>query len=211
MLRLLILCLALSVSLSGCAAVGALSRTNVPQNVYEIRAPATLPVARGRAQAIDFVVEVPAASGALDTESIMVRPSPTQIQYLPDARWSENAPVMLQTAMVDGFERTGAFRFVGRRPLSTSGDVALVTRLTDFHAALVPGTESAVVRVTLIARLVREDAASVVATRRFSAEVAVADLGNESILAGYDTAAGGVLSDLTEWVLATRRVATGPS
>lgn len=198
-------------ALSGCSALGALGRASAPQDVFEIRAPATLPVARGRPQSIDVVVEVPFASGAFDTDAIMVRPTPNQIQYLPDARWSENAPVMLQTAMVEGLERTGAFRFVGRRPLSVSGDLALVTSLTDFHAEVVRATEPAVVRLTLTARLVREDDAAVLATRRFAQEIAISDTSTEAIVAGHIEVARRALSDLTEWVLASRGVTVGSS
>lgn len=207
--RLILIALLATLSLSGCSALGVLGRASGPQDVYEIRAPETLPVARGRPQGIDFIVEVPAASGALDTDNIMVRPTANQIQYLPDARWSENAPVMLQSAMVEGLERTGAFRFVGRRPLAAAGDLALVTSLTDFHAEILPQDGSAVVRMTLTARIVREDDAVVLSSRRFVHEVAVPDTTDEAIVDGYVEAARRVLSDLAVWVLEVRRVRTG--
>lgn len=211
MLRLLLLAVAASVSLTGCSAIDALSRASAPQDVFEIRAPSNLPVARGRPQNVDLVVEIPAATSALDTESIMVRPSPIQIQYLPDARWSEAAPLMLQSAIVEGLERTAAFRFVGRRPLSSSGDVALVTTLLDFQAETVAGSDAALVRMTLVARLVHEDTAAVVASRRFSGVVSVPGTSNAEILAGYVEVGQTVLLDLTEWVLDVRRVQSGPS
>ena len=59
-------------------------------------------------------MEVPSASGAIDTDRILVRPTPTQVAYLPDARWTAAAPVMLQSALVETFLRSNAFRYVGR-------------------------------------------------------------------------------------------------
>jgi cholesterol transport system auxiliary component len=43
---------------------------------------------------------------------------------------------MLQSALVETFLRSNAFRYVGRRPLGVSGDVALVTDLVDFGAVV---------------------------------------------------------------------------
>lgn len=211
MLRPLLLALAASVALTGCTAVGALNRASEPLDVYELRAPADLPVARGRPQAIDFVVEVPSASGVVDTDRILVRPTPAQVQYLPDARWSENAPVMVQTALVEGLERIGAFRFVGRRPLAASSDVALVSNMTEFHAEVAPEGGGALVRISLVARLVREADASVVARRTFSGVATVPDTSTAAILEGYSTASQQVLDQMLTWILTERRVAVGPS
>jgi cholesterol transport system auxiliary component len=206
--RLPALALIASVALTGCSGLGVLGRAGAPQDVFEIRAPAALPVARNRPQAIDFIVEVPSASGALDTDSIMVRPSANQIQYLPGARWSENAPVMIQTAIVDALERTNAFRFVGRRPLSAAGDLALVGSLTDFQAEIVPEGAGATVRMTLTARLLREEDAAILASRRFTATATVPDTTDAAIVAGYVAVSQQVLSDLTRWVLGVRGIPT---
>ncbi|MCU0854067.1 MAG: ABC-type transport auxiliary lipoprotein family protein, partial [Rhodobacteraceae bacterium] len=108
-------------------------------------------------QGIDFIVEVPSASGAIDTDRILVRPTATQVAYLPDARWTAAAPVMLQSALVETFLRSNAFRYVGRRPLGVSGDVALVSDLVDFGAEV--RGDGAVIEVTLVARLVRVERA----------------------------------------------------
>lgn len=209
MTRLLPAALA-ALSLAGCSALGALDRAAEPLDVYELRAPADAPLARST-QGIDFIVEAPSASGAIDTDRILVRPGPTQVQYLPDSRWSETAPVMLQTAMFETFLKSNAFRYVGRRPLGASGDIALVSNLTDFGAEVLPGSDGAVVRMTLVARLVREDDAAVVASRTFSQSVTVPDTSTPAILAGFERASETVLAELAGWVFGVRRVPVGPS
>jgi cholesterol transport system auxiliary component len=209
MLRALALCLA-ALSLSGCGAVSAIQRASEPLDVHELRAPADLPVARG-SQDIQLVIEVPAAGGAIATDRILIRTGATQLAYLPDARWSEEAPVMMQSAMVEAFLRTNAFRFVGRRPLGASGDVALVSELVDFGARAAPGDEGAVVEMTLVARLVREDDARVVASRSFTAAARVADTGTPTLLAGFDQVSDTTLRELVGWVLRTRGVAASAS
>lgn len=202
MLRPLLLCLALT-ALSGCAALGALGRAAEPLDVHELRAPETTPVAAA-SQGIQLVVEVPAAGGAIATDRILVRTGDTQVAYLPDARWSEEAPVMLQSAMVETFLRADAFRYVGRRPLGAAGDIALVSELVDFGARAAPDGESAVVEMTLVARLVREEDAAVTASRSFARSVEVSDTSTPALLAGFDRVSDAVLTDLARWVFRAR-------
>jgi cholesterol transport system auxiliary component len=199
------LCLA---ALSGCAAVSAIGRASEVLDAYELQGPAAVPVARS-VQGIQFIVEVPTASGAIDTDRILVRPSRTQVQYLPDSRWTVPAPEMLQSAMVATFLRTGAFRFVGARPLGVSGDVALVTTLLEFGAVI--AGEGAVIEVTLVARLVREDDSAITATRTISQRVPVPDTRTPTLIAGYEAATDAALAELAAWVLSARGVPAGPS
>lgn len=196
---------ALTVLLSGCSALGALDRASEPLDVYELRAPAAFPAARG-SQSIDFVVEPPTASASVATDRVLVRPTPSQVQYLPDARWAEPAPVMLQSALVEGFERAGAFRYVGRRPLAISGDVALISNLTDYQAEIDPATGAVAVRVTLVARLVRESDASVAARQSFSVLVPAPDTSTPAIMAAFEQATDSVIADVARWVFGVRGI-----
>lgn len=198
-------------ALSGCSAVGALNQASAPLDVYELRAPEALPAARGGPQGIDFIVEEPTASGVINTDRILVRPSSAQVQYLPDARWSETAPAMIRSALVESFERVGAFRFVGRQPLGLSGDLALVSNLTEFHVDVLPDGDTGTVRMTLVARLVREDDAQIVASRTFSRAVSVPDTSTPTIIAAYEAAFRSLLSELTSWVLSARGISQAPA
>ena len=206
MRRSLLFCL-LAVSLAGCSALSALDRAAQALDVYELRAP-NVPVARS-VQGIHFIVEVPAASGAIDTDRILIRPSASRVAYLPDARWSETAPVMLQTAMVEAFLNTNAFRFVGRRPLGAAGDVALVTSLVAFGAEVTPGAEGATVEMRIVARLVREDDAAVLASRVFTRSAKVPDTSTGAVVAGFEAVSDAVLGELVGWVLNARGVRAG--
>ena len=169
-------------------------------DAFELRAPATAPVA-SRTLARDVVVEVPEAGPALDIDRIMIRPNPLQTQYLPGARWTGNAPVMVQGLMVRTLQDANAFRYVGRRPLGPGADFALVSELTDFQAETT--ADGARVRLRMVARLVRESDASVVASRTFQTTAPVdPGMGTLTVVEGFDTAAGALLAELSSWVLA---------
>lgn len=186
-------------ALSGCAAISAVSDAATPLDVYELRAPESI-ARTGRVSARDVIVEIPTTSGALATDRIMIRPNALQAQYLPDVRWSEPTPVMVQTLMLRSIEATGAVRYVGRKPLGASGDVALVTEVIDFQADVVPGTDTASVRITFLVRIVRERDSSIVSSRRFMATTVAATTETSVVIDAFSSASDQVFAEFAQWV-----------
>jgi cholesterol transport system auxiliary component len=200
--RALVAALALSL-LAGCGSL--LGGATTPLDAFELRAPQ---VASARATSRSLVVEIPGASGALNTDRIMIRPNPLQAQYLPGVRWTDEAPVMLQSVMLRAFEDTDALRFVGRRPLGSLGDLALLSELTDLQAEVAPdGTVTA--RVRLTARLIREEDASVLASRTFQATRQVASNETMDVVQGLNAASDAVVGEVVTWVL--RQIGARPT
>ena len=186
--------------LSGCAAISAVSDAATPLDVYELRAPDSITPTNRAPAPRDVIVEVPTTSGALATDRIMIRPNALQAQYLPDVRWSDPVPVMVQTLMLRAIESTGAVRYVGRDPLGVSGDYALVTEIVDFQAELNPDGETATVQVTFLVRMVRERDARIVASRRFSANMASISTETSAVIDAFSGASDQVLVDFANWV-----------
>jgi cholesterol transport system auxiliary component len=198
-----VLLAALMPALAACSAVSALSSATTALDVLELQPPADLPVVQRRPLARDIIIEEPTTGGALATDRIMLRPAPLQAQYLPGIRWSEAAPVMLQTLMLRTLDATQAFQYVGRRPLGASGDFAIVTELVDFQAELAPDGDSAQVVVRMISRIVREQGLAIVATRTFTGSATATSLGDDDLAAAFDAAAGSVLYDFAVWTLSS--------
>jgi cholesterol transport system auxiliary component len=196
-----------SALLTGCSALSALNGAASPLDAYDLTAPGAPIVARSTS-ARQFVVELPTTTGALNNDRILIRPHPLQAAYLPDGKWAEDVPVMLQTLLVRSFEDTNAFRYVGRRPLGTSGDYALVTDLTDFQAEAAADGKTASIRLRLTARLVREDDAAILSTRSFTSTAQVASTKTLDLVEGFNTANQSMLSDVTNWGLKTLGITT---
>ena len=194
------LAILMTLSLGGCAAISSLTSAATTLEAYELQLATDLPAVQGSV-ARDLVIETPTSGGALDTDRIMIRPGPFQAQYLPAARWTDSAPVMLQNMMLRAFEDTNALRYVGRRPLGGSGDFALVSELTDFQAEVGPDGTSVTTRVRFTVRLVRESDASVVASRTFQRTAAAASTETMDIVASFNLATNAALQDLTGWAL----------
>lgn len=195
-----ILALGLLLLLTGCGALGALGNASRPLDVYELRAPEGLPVAASPLRR-EVIVELPSATGTLDTDRIMIRPDAFQAQYLPDARWGEEVPVMVQTLMVRSLSSTDGILYVGRRPLGGGGDFAIVTDLVDFQAEL-RDEGLPIVRVAMNIRIVREADVAIVASRSFAAEAEADGTEIEQIVAAFDTATDRLLTDFTTWTMA---------
>ncbi len=186
--------------LTGCAALSAVNKVAVPLEVYELRPPAGLAQAPGRPRPLDVIVELPTTTGSLATDRIMIRPTALQAQYLPEVRWADPVPVMVQTLMLRTLEARGAVRYVGRRPLGASGDYALVTEVVDFHAELAPDGTTAAVTLALIVRLVREGDARIVASRSFRAAAPAVSTETPALIAAFDAAAAALLTDFAGWL-----------
>lgn len=185
--------------LSGCGALSAIGDATTPLDAYELRAP-VLPQA-GRMLPRALSIETPTSSGALETDRILIKPNAVQSLYLPGARWSDQAPAMFQTVMLRAFEDTGALSYVGRRPLGGSGDFALISEITDFQAELSEDGRSALTRIRLTARMVRESDARVMARRSFQALSPATSTETLDIVQGFNIASDQVLGDMVRWGL----------
>lgn len=187
----------LALALAGCSAISSLNDASTPLDAYELRTPVDLPAVQGSLSR-DLVIEQPTSSGALDTDRIMIRPGPFQAQYLPDVRWTDSAPVLLQNLMLRAFEDSNALRYVGRRPLGGIGDVVLISELTDFQAEVAPDG-GLVTRVRFTARLVREADARILGSRTIQTSAPAASNETLDVVASMNLATAAALQDLLRW------------
>jgi cholesterol transport system auxiliary component len=203
-----VLSLLAALTLSGCAAITSIGDATTPLDAYNLRAPTDMPAVQGSLQR-DLVIETPEAGGALDTDRIMIRPGPFQAAYLPGVRWTDNAPVMLTTLMVRGFEDTNALRYVGRRPIGGTADYTLISELTDFQAEQEVEGDAVTVRFRLTARLVRDADATILGSRTVQSTATVPSTDVTDIVAGLNATTTTALRELTIWAL--RRMGLGVS
>lgn len=198
-LRRLGLLLLLPAFLSGCTAISSLSQASQPLEIYELDTPQT---ARSRvSRNAELVVAEPVGTGSVNTERILIQPSPLQAQYLPGVRWADTAPVMLQTVLVRSLIETGAFTSVGRSPIGSLSDFTLLSELTDFQAEVASEGTLAVVRVRIVFRLVRESDSRVIATSAFAVTEQADATDIDSVVAAFNRATARVTTGAVPWVI----------
>ena len=149
-----------------------------------------------------LVIEEPIAAGGLDNNRIAQRPHSTKLQFFADARWTERAPKMLQTILVESFENTGKIVAVGRQSIGLRSDFTLKTELREFQAEHNFDSETFTVRVRINAKLVTQPSRVIVGSQNFEHTVEIKDdVGMSNIIIAFDQAAGRVIKKLVEWTL----------
>ena len=190
--------------LSGCGALGAVSDASAPLDAYTLTpyAPGGIP-ATGRRH---LVVELPTSGGALATDRILIKPVPLQAQYLPDGRWSEPTPALLQSLLVASLQNAGGFRLVGRTGAGLMPDYTLMTEIQSFQAEPAGrDPKPLIIRVALRLTVIRESDRQIIAARSFAASANVALADTAAVVAGFDSALQSVLSDVVRWTAAEAR------
>ena len=148
-----------------------------------------------------LVVEEPVAAGGLDSHRIALRPTPTEVKYFADSRWTERAPRMVQTLLVESFENTGKIVSVGRQAIGLRSDFNLKTELREFQAEYFGGTQVPTVRVRINAKIIQQPRQMIMTSRSFEQATVAKGANMAAIIAAFDDALGKVLKSLVEWTL----------
>lgn len=188
-------------ALPGCGAIGALNKAGRTLDAYELRG--ELPPARPPAPGgLHLIVEPPVVAASLDTDRILIRPNRLQVQYLPDARWSDPPAKMVQAALVRQLDATGRFGYVGRTPLGAGGDVALISDIIDFEAEVGAGG-AVTTRLRVSARLVQESDLRIRAARSFEVSVPARSTDTADLVAAMDAAMTRLVGQMVGWAVAS--------
>ena len=149
-----------------------------------------------------LVVETPLADAGIDSTRIALQRSPTLLEYYARSTWSDRAPVMVQTLIVESFENSRRIVAVGRDVVSLRADFVLSTELREFQAEYF-GDPSPRVHVNITARLVQLPRRAIIGSKAFESSVPAEADTMEAIVAAFDESLGKVLRQLVEWTLHT--------
>lgn len=184
---------------SGC---GALIQSEPPPDLYNLTPKSTFPDSMPQVD-WQLVIEEPIAARGLDTPRIAVRPAPTQLKYVAGSRWTNRAPKMVQTLLIESFENSGRIVAVGRQAIGLRSDYNLKTELREFQVEYHDGEKLGMVRVRLNAKLIKQPEQEIIASQNFERVVQTGDQGMHAIVEAFDEALGGVIKKLVEWALTT--------
>ncbi|EJL54744.1 ABC-type uncharacterized transport system, auxiliary component [Rhizobium sp. CF122] len=177
--------------LAGLAGCG----TAAKNDTYDLSASATGsgPAAKGR----QILVQQPTALKAIDSEQIVIRVAPSQIQYLSQAQWGDKLPRMVQAKLVEAYENSGKLGGVGVPGQGLAIDYQLVTDIRSFEIDTT-GASRAVVEIS--AKILNDRNGSVRAQKVFRQEVSAGG-SNDGLVKGLDRAFAGVSAEIVNWTL----------
>lgn len=155
-----------------------------------------------------LLVETPTAPASLASSRIVLRRKLIEINYFARAAWTDSAPEMLQTLLVESFENSGRIVSVGRQVIGLRADFILKTDLREFQAeymtedgTTLPDGTPPFVRVRLNGKLVQMPRREIVASETWEFRVRAASTSMESIIKAFDAAYGSILKRMVAWTL----------
>jgi cholesterol transport system auxiliary component len=152
------------------------------------------PSARNR----QILVPEPTAVKMLDSEQVVVRVSPSEVQYLANSRWGDRLPRLVQSKLVEGFENSKRLGGVGKPGQGLAIDYQVVTEIRSFE---VTTNGSRVATVEISAKLLNDRNGTVRAQSVFKAIVPVAGTENRRFIEALDKAFARVGADIVDWAL----------
>lgn len=152
------------------------------------------PSARNR----QILVPEPTAVKMLDSEQVVVRVSPSEVQYLANSRWGDRLPRLVQSKLVEAFENSGRLGGVGKPGQGLAIDYQVVTDIRSFEVTT-DGTRVATVEIS--AKILNDRNGTVRASSVFKATSPVSGTANSDFVEALDRAFAKVGAEIVDWSL----------
>ena len=172
--------------------------TLTPKNTFD----ETLPEVTNQ-----LLVEVPIAAEGLNSHRIALSRGALSLDYFANARWTERAPLLVQTLLVESYENTGRIVSVARDGTDLRADYVLKTELREFQAQYADTASPPTINVRVIAKLIKMPERSIMASESFDATIAADGTSMVEVVRAFDDALGKVLKRLVAWSMPL--IATG--
>jgi cholesterol transport system auxiliary component len=194
-------CGAAAAALSACQFVSAVDSAAEPTELYTVSPKSTFD-ADMPPVFWQLAVEVPAAAASLNTGRIAIAMTPTSTDYYAKVAWTDRAPLMVQTRIVDSFENTRKIVAVARESIALRANYVLQPDLRNFEAMYYYG-QPPIVKVRIIAKLVRMPDRQIIGVASFERCVRARADKVPKVVEAFDQALGSVIKRLVTWTLRT--------
>ena len=151
--------------------------------------------------AAQLLVAVPNAPAGLDTARIALSRSAVSLDYFADAEWTDRVPLLVQSAMIEGFERSGAVPAVGRDSAGLRADFILESDVRDFSALYDSPAQPPLVSVVVNVKLIKIPDRKIVGQSSTTRRQRAAANGVPEVVRAFDAALGGVVEEVVRWAV----------
>lgn len=182
--------------LGGCQLINAAEEptdlyTITPKSTFEPDMPAVF---------WQLAVEEPNASAYINTSRIAIAQSATSSDYYAKTGWTDRAPLMVQTRIVDSFENSHKIVAVARESIGLRANYVLQSDLRNFEAMYIYG-KPPIAHVRLVAKLVRMPDRQIIGVGSFERCVRARADKVPKVVEAFDQALGSVMKRLVAWTL----------
>jgi cholesterol transport system auxiliary component len=192
------LAILLAIVLTGC---GGLLPDPPKRQLYRLEPALAPPAMRLPQLPVQLLVAVPLAPAGLDTSRIALSRTPLSLDYFADSEWADRAPLLVQSALIDAFEKSRAVGSVARDSAAFRADFVLETTIRDFQAAYDAPNGPPRVSVGLNAKLVKIPERKIVGQTTLIREAPVAANDVPAVVRAFGEALGAAAGDLVAWTV----------
>jgi cholesterol transport system auxiliary component len=184
-------------ALAGCSG---LLGGGAPAHLYRVTPKSSYPPNLPH-RSVQLLIDVPVAPAGLDTARVALTRSAVSIDYFADSEWTDRAPLLVQTALVESFENSRAITAIDRESVGLRADFILKSEIRHFEAVYDSPSGPPEVWVAINIRLVNPSDREVVAHTSFERRERASANDVPSIILAFDEALGGVMKDTVVWTV----------
>ena len=184
-------------ALAGCSG---LFGGSAPAHLYRVTPKSTYP-ANLPHRPVQILVDVPLAPAGLDSSRIALSRSAVSIDYFADSEWTDRAPLLVQTALVESFENSNTINAIDRESVGLRADFILKTEIRHFEAVYDSPNGPPDVWAAINVRLVNPSNRDIVAQSSFERRQRASANDVPSVIAAFDEAIGGLMKDIVVWTV----------
>jgi phospholipid/cholesterol/gamma-HCH transport system substrate-binding protein len=167
-------------------------------HLFDLVAANKLPSPPQQAPSWLLVVPEPTTLMGFNTDKILLQPASGESTDLPNAKWSDNLPVLFQDKVIQSFENAGYAKSISRTREGITGDYQLLIDIRSFHVS----TEPAVADIAFVAKVLDKDG-KIVGAHDFQATAPAKGSDARAYVAALDEAFAKLQSDLLVWTTET--------
>jgi cholesterol transport system auxiliary component len=187
----------LILTLAGCSG---LLGGGEPAHLYRLTPKSTYPADLPH-RSVQLLVDEPLAPAGLDKSRIALSRSPVSIDYFADSEWTDRAPLLVQTAILQSFENSRAITAIDRESAGLRADFILKTEIRHFEAVYDSANGPPEIWVAANVRLVNPISRDVVGQTSFERRQRASANDVPSIVWAFDEALGGVIKEIVVWTV----------
>jgi cholesterol transport system auxiliary component len=181
--------------LCGC---GVIPNVDKPLTLYSL-SPKMTGIAVAQGPGWQLVVAEPRSGADLATNRIALTRAANRIEYFAEGVWSDAAPALVQSTLIEAFEDSAPGIAIGRDSAGLKPDYILQSELREFTAVYAGSGGEAAIRIA--AKLVKMPERRIVASFSVAARRPSVGAGLPGIIAAFEAALGDVYGELIAGVL----------
>ncbi len=169
-------------------------------HLFDLVAANKLPSPPQQAPSWLLVVPEPTTLMGFNTDKILLQPASGESADLPNAKWSDNLPVLFQDKVIQSFENAGYAKSISRTREGITGDYQLLIDIRSFHVST--ATEPTVADIAFVAKVLDKDG-KIAGAHDFQATAPAKGSDARAYVAALDEAFAKLQSDLLVWTTET--------